>query len=229
MTVSKLGHEQMQKHACIYVHTDKHTDYLCVSSSLSLLYLWVWNVLVWKSPEGEISTEHASTAWLWHSVCIMYKSEMLTAGLCVCVCVCVCVCACPTSQFLEANSVYHASLGFIHWLGSVYKYGIQCACAVTHCIQKNQRQKNNIIKLHRSSNLPPLLAHKHRHRHTHTHTDCICTQSQATQKTSLNTLGFIALPDCVLFLVSKLDVITKRLSSLLSAPLAFSIHRERWN
>lgn len=46
---------------------------------------------------------------------------------------------------------------------------------------------------------------------------------------NLSNLWFIASPGCVLFLVIRLDVITLRLCHVLSAPLAFSIHRERWN
>lgn len=46
---------------------------------------------------------------------------------------------------------------------------------------------------------------------------------------NLSNLWFIASPACVLFLVTRRDVITLRLCHVLSAPLAFSIHRERWN
>lgn len=45
---------------------------------------------------------------------------------------------------------------------------------------------------------------------------------------NLSNLWFIASPACVLFLVTRRDVITLRLCHVLSAPLAFSIHRERW-
>lgn len=50
--------------------------------------------LVWKSPEGGKSVEHASAARLWHSLCIMWKSQTLTAGVRmygVCLSVCACV------------------------------------------------------------------------------------------------------------------------------------------
>lgn len=32
------------------------------------------------------SMEHASAAWLWHSQYIMYKSDGLTAGICLSLC-----------------------------------------------------------------------------------------------------------------------------------------------
>lgn len=92
----------MRKHVCIHMrahrkHTRTHFVSLCCTKKSEMF---------WFENEYGKFMEHAATAGPWHSLCIMYKSEMLT----VCVCVYVRVggwvgVGVPLLSFFVANSL----------------------------------------------------------------------------------------------------------------------------